>query len=86
MCLEFFEVGPNLFWYENEVTAEMASFLWDVKILQRKFERCWVCLRSVYFAKTEIFLLKVLYIKVKVNWNNTMWFLNNTKKHNETYK
>ena len=28
------------------------------------------CLSSVYFVETESFLLKVLYIKVKVSWNS----------------
>ena len=58
MCLEFFEVGPNLFWYENEVVVEMASFLWDGKILQIIFEGCRVCLRSIYFVKIWKFFAK----------------------------
>ena len=36
-------------------------------------------MKSVYFAEIEIFLQKVLYIKVKVSWNCAMKFINNTK-------
>ena len=45
-----------------------------------------VSLRSIYFAETEIFLLKVLYIKGKVSWNNIVRPMNSTKKYNETHK
>ena len=40
-------------------------------------------LRSAYFVKTENFLLKILYIKVK---NNTVKPMNNTKNYNKTHK
>ena len=30
-----------------------------------------VCLRFSYFVEIENFLLKILYIKIKINWNNT---------------
>ena len=39
-----------------------------------------VCLESVYFAKTENFLLKVLEKKVKVSWNSTVRPINSIKK------
>ena len=45
-----------------------------------------VCLGSVYFAETENFLLKVLKIKVKVSWNNTMRPMNSTKKCSGTHE
>ena len=45
-----------------------------------------VCLVCGYFVEIEFFLLKVLYIKVKVNWNSTVRLMNNTKKCSETYK
>ena len=39
-----------------------------------------VCLGFAYFVETEIFLLKVLLIKIKVNWNNIVEPMNSTKK------
>ena len=40
----------------------------------------WVWLKSTYFVKIEKFLLKVLYMKIKVNWNSKVEPTNNTKK------
>ena len=40
----------------------------------------WVWLKSTYFVKIEKFLLKVLYMKIKVNWNSKVESRNNTKK------
>ena len=37
-------------------------------------------------VETEIFLPKVLYIKVKVSWNSIMRLINYAKKYNETHK
>ena len=36
-------------------------------------------LKSIYFGEIKIFLLKVLYINVKINWNSTVKFINSTK-------
>ena len=41
----------------------------------------WVWLKSTYFIKIEKFLLKVLYMKIKVNWNSKVESMNNTKKY-----
>ena len=38
-----------------------------------------VNLESTYLTEIENFLLKVLYIKLKVNWNNTMKLMNSNK-------
>ena len=38
-----------------------------------------VYLDTVYFAKIENLLLKVLQIKVKISWNSTMRLMNSTK-------
>ena len=45
-----------------------------------------ICLGTVYLTETENFLLKILSIKLKVNWNSTSGPINNTKKCNGTYK
>ena len=45
-----------------------------------------VCLRYASFTETEIFLLKILQIKVKINWNSTARPMNSIKKYNKTYK
>ena len=45
-----------------------------------------VCLRSAYFAKIENYFLKILQIKVKVNWNSIVRPMNSTKKCNETHE
>ena len=36
-------------------------------------------MKSIYFGEIEILLLKVLYINVKVNWDNTVKFINSIK-------
>ena len=45
-----------------------------------------VCLESAYFAKIENSFLKILQIKVKVNWNSIVGPMNSTKKCNETHE
>ena len=45
-----------------------------------------IYLDTVYFAKIENLLLKVLYIKKKISWNSTVGFINSTKKYNGTHK
>ena len=41
---------------------------------------------TTYLTKTENFLLKVLQIKVKTNWNNTVGLVNSTKKYSGTHE
>ena len=45
-----------------------------------------VCLGSAYFTKIENFFLKILQIKVKVNWNSIVRLMNNTKKCSNVHK
>ena len=45
-----------------------------------------VCLGFTYFPEIEIFLLKILEIKIKVNQNSTVRPINSTKKCSETYE
>ena len=45
-----------------------------------------VNLKSVYFAENENSLLKILLIKVKVNWNSIIRPINSIKKYNKTHK
>ena len=45
-----------------------------------------VCLKTTYLIETEIFLLKVLYIRLKDNWNSTKEPMNSTKKYNKMQK
>ena len=59
------------FW--EEASCWMLRDLWCV----------WI---SLYFAKIEKLLLKVLQIKVKANWNNTVKLINSAKKCSETYE
>ena len=39
-------------------------------------DKLWICLESIYFAESENFLLKVLYINIKVSWNSTVKSIN----------
>ena len=43
-----------------------------------------ICLGFAYFAKTENFLLKLLWINVKVSLNSIVRLMNSTKKCRET--
>ena len=45
-----------------------------------------VCLRFTYFDKIELFLLKVRWIKTKINWNSTVRLMNSIKKYNKAHK
>ena len=57
------------------VVKSTTSFLLKIHI----FVSLIVCLRSAYFIEIEIFLLKVLYIKINVSWNSTVGFMNSSK-------
>ena len=45
-----------------------------------------ICLGFAYFAKTENFLLKLLWINVKVSRNSIVRLMNSTKKCRETHE
>ena len=45
-----------------------------------------VYLGFAYFTKTENFLLKVLYTKIKVSLNNLVGHMNNAKNYSRTYE
>ena len=36
----------------------------------------------LFLSKLKFFLIKVLYIKVKISWNNTVGLMNSIKKYN----
>ena len=57
------------------VVKSTTSFLLKIHI----FVSLRVCLRSTYFTEIEIFLLKVLYIKINVSWNSTVGPMNSSK-------
>ena len=44
----------------------------------------WKVAKIVHLAETENILLKVIEIKLKGSWNNTVKFINSTKKYNRT--
>ena len=45
-----------------------------------------VRMETIYLIETEIFLMKILYIKIKISWNSIVKLINNTKKYSETYE
>ena len=40
-----------------------------------------ICLESTYFTEIEKILLKILYIRIKVNWNSIIRLMNSIKKY-----
>ena len=74
---------PFICWESNPLIVKDKSFY---KVHKWKSYSFKVCLNTAYFAETENLLLKVLYIKVKVSWNNIMRPINSTKKYNKTYE
>ena len=70
----------------NRLTLKMTSKNNNNNNKQHKNIKLRVCLGFTYFAKIEKFLLKVLQIKVKINWNNIVSPMNSTKNYNGTHE
>ena len=66
----FFHTISNL---EHHYSLMLNFFKFDTPNVGRffVFGALRVCLGSAYFVEIENFLLKVLYIKIKISWNST---------------
>ena len=58
---------------------------WEERFVKKE-ELLWVRLGTTYLAEIENFLLKILLIKVKANWNSTVGLMNSTKKYSGTHE